>query len=180
MTKFKNLKQGSVLSESQFYKVVKVSGNKVQLETDNGENVVVDDKYVESCLTSAEEVVSQKVINRTEAANLLISNPNVAMTVNFNKQVKESDVLKEVMTQVGSASIKDIEKAVKNGLKKAIQGEERTIVGRHHGEVTDMGRVQFVDMNIEKPKGGFDARMRQVDTRNINWIVLRGTKYTVK
>lgn len=50
MTKFKNLKQGSVLSESQFYKVVKVSGNKVQLETDNGENVVVDDKYVEPCL----------------------------------------------------------------------------------------------------------------------------------
>ena len=41
MTNFKDLKQGSVLSETNYYKVVKVVGSEVQLTTDSGEDVVV-------------------------------------------------------------------------------------------------------------------------------------------
>jgi hypothetical protein len=179
-TKFSNLKKGEVLSESQYYTVEKIQGDKVQLSTDQGESVVLDKGYVESLLTSAEQFSESENITKTDAAAKILSAAGVAMTINFNKQVKEADVTKEVMAAVTGASIKDIEKAVKAGVKKAIQGEERTIVGRHHGDVTDLGRINFIDMKLDRGNSNFDARLRQVDTRTVNWFILRGKKYTVK
>ncbi len=180
MIKFKDLKVGEALSETQYYTVEKIVGDKVQIKNDNQESIVVNKDYLESCLVSATQVSSTKTINKTEAANLFISNPGVAICVNFNKQVKEADVLKEVMEKVSGASIKDIEKEVKKGIKKALEGEERTMIGRHNGDVDDFGRVKFIDMEIAKGSGGYDARIRQVDPRQINSLTIKGVKYTVK
>lgn len=180
MTKFKDLKDGEVLSETQFYKVTKKAGNKVQLVNDLGENIVVDDKYVESCLTSANQFKSTSSVNKTDMANLFISNPGVAMTVNFNKQVKETDVVAELMKAYETSTPSTISSVFKKTVKRALEGEERSMVGRHFGEMSELGRVQFVDMEAPKATSGYDARLRQVDPRTINWLIVKGVKYTVK
>lgn len=178
---YKNLKPGEILSEQQFYKVVKTSGNKVQLKNDNGEDIVVDDKYVESCLTSAVQYKDEKTITMTEAAAQFISHTGVAITVNFNTKVKETDVVKEIMTAYEGSTNKGMETAVKKAVKNAMVGTERTMSGRHYGAMNELGRIQFTDMEAEKTPGKeYDSRLRLVDPRTINWFISRGTKYTVK
>ena len=182
---FKDLKTGECISETQYYKVVKTSGDKVQLENDAGENIVVSRDYVESCLTSGSQFSNTKSINKTEAANLLLNNPNVVMTVNFNKQVKPAEVKKQMHDLYPNKGTMKSESTYKKEvnaiLKTALEGEERTMIGRHSGEINDLGRVQFVDMEVErKSDKGYDNRLRQVDPRSINYIILRGVKYNVK
>lgn len=178
---FKNLKKGEVLSETQFYSVVKVQGEKVQLKNDTGTDIVVDSKYVETCLTSANQYKNEKTVNMTEAAAVFINSTNVAVTVNFNKQVKESDVVAEIMTAYEGSTIKAMETAVKKAVKSALVGTERTMVGRHYGGLNELGRVQFTDMEADKTPGkDYDSRLRLVDPRTINWFISRGTKYNVK
>lgn len=178
---FSKLKAGEVLSEQQFYTVKKVVGNKVQLENDNKENIVVTSDYAESCLTSAIQYKDEKPVSKTEAAQIFLSHSGTAITVNFNKQVKEADVVSEIMTTYQGSTPKDFEKALKKSIKGALEGTERTMVGRHYGELNELGRVQFIDMEEAKASGkDYDSRLRQVDPRSINWFVSRGTKYIVK
>lgn len=181
MTQFKSLKPGTALSEAQFYTVEKIVGDKVQLQTETGGHVVVDKPYVENYLTSADQYSETKTISRTEAAAILLANPGVVMTVCFNKQVKETDVIKEIMTAYEGATPKAMETAVKKAVKKALTGEERVMVGRHFGELNDLGRINFIDMEVPKEAGkAYDTRIRQMDPRTINWMICRGTKYVVK
>lgn len=170
MDKFKGLKKGEVLSETQYYVVEEIKGNKVQLKNDIGENVVVDGDYVNKLLTSANQYTTEKKVSRTEIANLFINNPLIAMTVNYNKQLDVNDVIDDLVRSTSKTEIKNL-----------LKGEERTMIGRHFGELTDLGRIQFVDMQVERDKSkGYDNRLRQVDPRTINYLILKGTKYTVK
>lgn len=181
MTEFKKLKPGEVLSETQYYKVQKIAGNKVQLKNDFGEDIVVDSNYVDKCLTSAEQAPKETFVNKTEAANLLLANPYVVMTACYKKQVKEADVVKQILDAYAGSTPKSIEAVIKQAVKAGLQGEERVIVGRHMGTQDDFGRVNFVDMNLDKGvKPDYDARLRLVDPRTLNWLILRGTKYIVK
>lgn len=178
---FPKLRQGEVLSEQQFYTVKKIVGNKVQLENDNKENIVVTSDYAESCLISAAQFKEEKAVTKTEAASIFLSQAGTAITVNFNKQVKEADVVKDIMTTYESSTPKVFETAVKKAVKDALVGTERTMVGRHYGELNELGRVQFIDMEEQKAAGkDYDSRLRQVDPRSINWFISRGVKYTVK
>ena|SRR3990167_11301498 len=171
----------NVLSETQYYQVVKKSGDKVQLVNDSGENIIVDKNYVENCLTSANQFTEEKTVTKTEAANIFLSNPNVAMTVNFNKQVKDTEVVKEIMEAYEGSSVKTMESAIKKAVKRALEGEERTMIGRHSSSQDEYGRVHFVDMSVTKDVSkSYDVRQRLVDTRTLNWLVVNGIKYTVK
>lgn len=181
VTKFSKLKPGDICSETQYYTVVKTSGDKVQIKNDNGTDIVVDRGYVESCLKSANQFTSEKNVNMTEAAAIFLNSSRMAITVNFNKQVKEADVVKEIMEAYASSTPKEIEAKVKKSVKSALTGVERTIVGRHYGELNDLGRVQFVDMETERTSGkDYDTRLRLVDPRTINFMIVNGIKYTIK
>lgn len=182
MVNFKNLKKGDVLSETQFYTVEKLTSEKVQFKTDNNTPVVLDKGYVESLLVSADQFDSVEKVTRTELAELLVKSSMVAITVNFNKQVDAKDVLAEILDAHKNTAPKDVEKEFKKAIKKALEGEERTIVGRHGGHVNEFGRLSFVDMQIERnlAKPEYDNRLRQVDPRTVNWLILRGVKYQVK
>jgi hypothetical protein len=185
MVKFDQLKQGEKLSESQFYTVAKVGKEKVMVENDKGEPIVLDKKYVESCLVSSCQYSEEKTITRTEAAALFIASTNTAMTVNFNTQVKEKEA-KEAMYEMypnkgKMISEADFKKKIDATIKSIITGDERTMVGRHYGSVNDFGRVNFIDMEIKADSSkDFDSRMRQVDPRSINWMIIKGIKYKVK
>ncbi len=181
MTKFKDLKLNEKLSESQMYTVVKIVGNEVQLKNDREENIVVDKNYVETCLTSASQFTDTKEVSRTEIIDILLKNPNIVMTVNFNKQIKEADVRKEIYELYPNKGGKllsesEFKKNVNSILKKALEGEPRVMEGFHYSEVNSFGRLSFIDMNIDKSL----SRIRQVDPRTVNEIILKGTKYIVK
>jgi len=175
-TDFKTLKVGEKLSETQYYSVVKIAGDKVQLVNGVGQNVVVDKNYVEDCLTSAQQFENTTKLSKTELTKLFLENPNVAFTVSFNKQVKETDVTKEIMDSYASSTPKELETAVKKAVKRALNGEERVLTGYHSGTQDEFGRVTAIDMNITDGS----HPMRLVDPRNLNYLILKGTKYIVK
>jgi len=132
-------------------------------------------------LSSAHDFAKEEKITKTELANIFISSSRVAMTVCFYKQVKETDVVKEISDAVASAKIAEIEKAIKKGVKKAIIGEERVMKGRHYGSMDEFGRINFVDMEIPKDTTkSYDVRMRLVDPRTISYLVVNNIKYSVK
>jgi len=66
-------------------------------------------------------------------------------------------------------------------LKTALEGEERTMVGRHYGSQDEFGRIKFIDMDAKlDPAKDYDTRQRLVDPRTLNWLILKGVKYIVK
>jgi len=174
-TNFKTLKVGEKLSETQYYKVIKIAGDKVQLKNGIDQDIVVDKAYVEDCLTSAEQYTKEESINKTELTKLFLDNHSVAFTVSFNKQVKEADVTKEIMSAYEGSTPKTIEAAIKKAVKRGINGEERILTGYHNGTLDDFGRVQVVDMNVTE-----GSPNRLVDPRTLNYLILKGVKYNVK
>lgn len=184
MTKFSNLKPGEVLSETQFYTVAKKKGDKVQLTTDEGSNIVVDRNYAEKMLSSAGQYNETKKLTRTELTQIVLNSPRIAMTVNFNKKVKETDVKKALYNLYPNkgkiTSQKDYEKQVRQALD--LKGEERTMKGRHYGSVDANGRLHFIDMALgtKDVKNNVDSRQRLVDPRTLNWAIIDGIKYEVK
>lgn len=181
---FKNLKVGEVLSETQFYKVEKVVGSQVQLKTDSGESIIVDNKYVDDLLNSGVQFTKTEKITRTELVEKFLTNARVAMTVNFNKQVKPEDIKQQLVALYPNKGGKLMSEAeFKKAVAKAIdlKGDERTMIGRHYGVQDSNGRVHFIDMQIDKdPSKAYDARQRLVDPRTINYVVVSGVKYEVK
>ena len=175
------IKVGQKLSETQFYSIVKIVGDKVQLINDGGENIVVDKNYIDKCLNSSDNFTEEVKLNKTEMAEMFISNSRVLMTVCFFKQFKEGDVSNEILEAIKDAKISEIEKAVKKGVKKAIVGEERVMIGRHYGSVDEFGRIHFVDMEIERDATkSYDNRMRLVDPRTIKSLIVNNVKFILK
>lgn len=181
MADFKKLVAGEVLSETQFYVVDLVKGDKVRLITDSGEPVVLDEKYVTEFLNSAAQFDKEEKISRTEMTNKLLSHPRTAMTLSFNKQVKEADIVKEIISAYEGSTPKDFTTALKKSVKKGMSGEERIMTGRHYGTTDEFGRIQFIDMNADKGTNpAFDGRQRLVDPRTLNWIIVSKVKYLIK
>lgn len=189
MTKFKDLKAGEKLSEVQYYSVKSVDtrAKTAVLITDAGDAIEIDQKYIETNMASSNQFTETKEINRTEAAALFIASPGIVMTVNYNTQVKEKDALaamEAIYPNKGGkmTSEADYKKKAKEILASVIVGKERTMIGRHYGSVNEFGRVSFIDMEITKDaaKADYDSRTRQVDPRTINWMIIKGVKYTVK
>lgn len=181
MAKFKNLKPGEVLSESQYYKVVKTKGDKVQMITDSGENVVLEAKYVDTFLTSASQfTTATKTVTKSELSHIITSKPRSAMTINYNKQVKPEDVVANIMSTYKDTPPAKIEASIKKIVKSTLEGEEHTIVGRHNHTFDAGGRLQFVDMEVEPKTGAYDPRQRLVDLRTLNWAIVDEVKYVVK
>lgn len=172
---------GDVLSESSFYTVgtINPDGSYIMVD-DLGNNIKLSQKYVENILNSAHNFKTTEKINKTIATELVLANANVAMTVCFNKQVDKKDVQANIMSAYSSSTPVEFEKAVKKAVSEALEGEERVIVGRHHGKIDNFGRIKFVDMKLPKAGSeGFDSRMRLVDPRTINWLIVNNVKYLV-
>lgn len=186
MTKFSAITPKTKLSETQFYSVEQIKGDKIQVKNDDGELIVLPSDYVEKCLVASDYVETMKTMTRTDLTNLFLASANVIMKVTYNKKVDEKEVEKAVIALYPNKGGKilseaDFKKQVSALLKSALDGEERTMVGRHYGNQDEFGRVRFIDMEITKdPAKDYDTRQRLVDTRTISCLILRGVKYCVK
>lgn len=177
MSEFKKLVEGEILSESQYYKVEKIAGNKVQLVNGDGNRVVVDNEYVNNSLSSASQHVETKKVTKTELAEVFLQNSRVAMTVMFNKKLDNAKVTDNISTIYSKLSFgmtqADFTKQVKAVVN--LKGDERVMVGRHYGNPDVNGRVSFVDMNVDKGNPN-----RLVDPRTINYLIVNNVKYLIK
>lgn len=185
-----NLKVGSILSETSFFKVKKINTNDITVIDDFDNELTIGRPYVEKILNSADlfELEEKKTI--TELADLFINSPRIAMTVAFYKK----DVAKtkkafeaekqEAISKIQNAKVSDIpsllNNLIENPLSKNIPGELRVMKGRHYGEIDELGRIKFIDMEISKGTSGTDSRVRQVDPRTIQYIIVNNIKYSLK
>lgn len=176
------MQKGNILSESQFYIVdsVKADGSVVVVD-DNNQKIQLSKEYAAKMLMSAHTFAKEEKVNKTELAEIFMANPRVAMTVCFYKQVKEADVTAEIMKAYEGSTIKTMEAAIKKAVKKGLEGEERVMIGRHHGAQDEFGRVNFVDMEIQKDTTKtYDNRFRLVDPRTLQFVIVNNVKFSVK
>lgn len=180
--KYSKIKNGEVFSESQHYVATKITPTHLTLKPDSGDEIEVDKAYAETFLTSGQQVNNpDENISKTQAAELFLANPYVAMTVNFNKKVDREAVEKQIVKAYQNSTPNEFEAAVKEALMIGLEGEERTMVGYHKGNIDNFGRISFIDMQLVRdPRKPYDTRHRLVDPRSINYIILRDTKYIVK
>lgn len=186
MTTFSKVKTTTKLSETQFYSVEKIVGNALLVRNEDNELIELPQKYVEKCLVSSDEVTTTKTMSRTDLVNLFLASSNVILTVTYNKKVDEKEVKKVLHGLYPNKGGKilseaDYQRKINDALKSALEGEERTMVGRHYGTQDEFGRVRFIDMEQTKdPAKDYDTRQRLVDPRTISCLILRGIKYCVK
>lgn len=174
-------KKGMIASETQFYVVDEVKKDVIVLKTDDGEPIEVSKSYAETMLTLSDYTVEEKTVTRTEATDIFVKSTGVALAINFNKQVKEADVVKEITEIYRTSTPVEAELKLKKAVKKSLEGEQRTLRGRHFGSFDPFGRVHVTDMEISHDASAkHDARLRLVDPRTINWLIVRGVKYVVK
>ena len=142
MTKFKELKVGNILGESQYYLVEKIVGNEVQLKSETGDPIVVSKDYVEKFLLSGDQFESTEEMNKTKLAETFILNSRVPMTVAFLKAdtSKAKKAYKEELAAMAETvknnfmakGISAIEEALANPVLDYIPGELRIMRGRHY------------------------------------------------
>lgn len=176
------MNKGTIVSETQFYTVKQNNPGGVVLTTENGQEITVSKDYASTFLTSADDFSKEVKVNRTELVNKIMGSSNTAVTVNFTKQIDKKDIIKKMndLYNGGVSSQKVYEAQVKKNINSFVKGEERTLRGYHNANVDDFGRIQFIDMDIERKAGSFDNRRRLVDPRTVNYAIINGTKYTVK
>lgn len=172
---------GDIYSEISFYKIKEINNDKILVELDNGKVATIGIAYLKNFLISASDFIETKTVTRTEIADIFIKNSRIAMTVCFHKQINKDSIVKEVLEKIQNCTVKSLESEIKKIITKTIDGEIRTIKGRHYGIMNNFGRVDFVDMEIQKDFSlSYDNRFRQVDPRTIEWLIVNGIKYVVK
>jgi len=181
MTNFSKITTKTKCSEFQVYSVEKIKGDQVELKNEAGESIVVDKGYVENCLITADQFTKEEIVNKTRAAEIFAANPEVVMTVSFQKQTKEADVIAEITEAYENSTPKEFATKLKKAVKTGLNGVERTLVGFHKGNSDEFGRISMLDLDIVKDvTKSYDNRIRNVDPRTINFLVVKGVKYTVK
>jgi hypothetical protein len=185
------IEPGSILSETSFYVVKEVQQTKVIVYDDFGHEITLGTRYVEEICTSADHFTTEEKKSMTELAELFINSPRIAMTVSFitkatEKTKKDFEAEKKAkIDEIQNASMKTanalLNDLMENPITNVIPGKLRTMKGRHYGHVDDLGRVNFVDMEIKKdPTKDYDTRSRQVDPRTIQSLIINKVKYTLK
>lgn len=190
-TKNQNFNIGDILSETSFFTVSKVQPNgDITVKDDLNNEVTISKQYAEQILHSANNYSKEEQKTLTELADILISHSRIAMTVCFIKKAtaktkkvfeaeKQAKIAEIQSTTLANAG-KLLEDLIENPISKEIPGETRVIRGRHYGHIDDLGRVHFVDMEIPKTTNEGTERMRQIDPRTIQYIIVNNTKYNLK
>lgn len=183
--------KGTILSETSFYVVKECKGGKVIVNDDFGHEITLSDKYVQEITVCADYYEKEEKKSMTELAEIFINNPRMAMTVAYitkatEKTKKDFDAEKTAkINEIQNASLKTaatlLSDLIENPITKAIPGKLRVMKGRHYGNMDDLGRVHFIDMEIDRDTTkDYDTRSRQVDPRTIQYLVVNKVKYSLK
>ena len=172
----KVLRIGDKWSRVSYGEITGINGRDVQIKNEKGEIWWISEELIEKEFDLAFPHETTEKVSQTALSDILLNNSSIVMTVSFNKKVNEDSAIKLLIN-----STIDTEASAKLFAKIILKGEERIIIGRHYHHVDEFGRVQFIDMELEKDKSkDYDTRLRKVDPRTINWIIINNTKYIKK
>ena len=104
------------------------------------------------------DVINDKLIDRLASAD----------TSNSIKKVTRTEIAEKLITCYNKPFTVCFTK---------VTGEKRTLRGRYLSHEALMGRSQVEDLDID---GDFSKRMRQIDHRSIEWLIVDNVKYEVK
>ena len=170
------LKVGDYLSETQYYKVLKLNSEYIKVENERGLTFDIDPEIIEEGMRSASQYKTEKQVTRTEICEYLASAGNNIFTINFDKQVKAKDCSDEVAQLLANPDNYKTKKSITEFTKNLLTGDNRTLVGYLVNSEPMMGRSTVIDLEVAIDK----HRLRQVDHRSIQWMILKNIKYTVK
>ena len=187
---YKDLKVGHILSENSFFTVKSIEPQGISAVDDQGNTIGIGQTYVEKIMQSGDLYATEEKKTMTELAEIFRTSPRVAMTVAFyKKDQKKSKTafnkeIKQAVERASNAKVSEIEgiilDLVNNPITDVIPGELRVMRGRHYGSINDLGRVAFLDMEEVKKDGDYDNRMKQVDPRTIQYLIVDNIKYSLK
>lgn len=174
---FKKIKQGDYLSETQYYKVVGILPDMIQVENERGFQFGIGHKIVEEGIFSAHQVTEERSVTRTELIEIFSKVGDTVFTVNFNKQ-PTARAINEAIESSNKGKILPI-KDMKKLIKAAFEGEERTLTGYLIKVETGFGRSSVIDLAADRGEStaDWDSRIRQVDHRTLNWLIWKNVKY---
>lgn len=173
------IKEGSFLSEIQYYRVGKINLMGLQVTNERGFSFEVSTLIVEEGMYSADQFDSTLEVTRTELIEVFGQVRNTVFTVCFNKQSTASNI-NEAIESTNKGKILPI-KDMKKLIKDAFKGEERVLIGYLVKTETGFGRSTVIDLEQNRgEKPDWDARLRQVDHRTLNWLIFQNVKYIVK
>lgn len=175
------LKPGDYLSETQYYQVVDSFGGSITVKNERGMKFNVSNSIVEEGMYSAHQYhVDQQVqVSRTELIEIFKNVKDTIFTVCFNKQ-PDADIINTAIEGLNKGRILPISE-MKKAVKEAFKGEQRVLTGYLIATETGFGRSMVIDLALERGDNpNWDARIRQVDHRSLNWLIYKNTKYTVK
>lgn len=178
---FSKIQLGDYLFDIQYYKVVEVKPESIAVINERGFASEIDKDIIEEGMYSASQYEFEKTVSRTEICEILEEAGNYVFTVNFNKQVREKDLRDKLLSVIKDQngellSHAEIEKALKKVSQDAIKGDQRTLIGYLLRVEPKMGRSSVIDLAFPLEHN----RIRLVDHRTINWLIIKNVKYIVK
>jgi hypothetical protein len=169
----KKVKVGSVYSRHSFGTVTDIAGDTFTVQNEKGDSWQIGRTILEKEFSFAEQFDSEETVNRTRAIEVMVENPQTAMTIHYNKapEVADKDGKIGVATALKNGQGAMSDKEWKKLVATQVAGEEREMIGHHFGAFDEHRRLHFV----ESGKGP-----RLVDPRTLNWLIVKRVKYTVK
>ena len=203
----KDMQVGDVFSETSHYIFVKNDGiNNVFKHIESGKEVTLTDNYVVDLLITADQYFKEEEVGKEDKKdgtlgirsifeNISTSDvftvcfrkaakslSNKAYTEAKEKQIKSAlDQLDKVykakkgVTELSKKLLKEIQD---NPILQNQEGESRILKGYKTQFTSRDGRYDCMDM--EYPDGANGTNIRPVNINSIEWLVYKGTKYTVK
>lgn len=165
-----NLKTGDRLSRISYLEVLS-TGRMCNVKNEEGLEWSIDSNILENECYSADQFVETREVNRTELITTLSEVGNAVFTVNFDKLPTADDFLS--LTRDDGNKIRAFDD-MKKDFKK-LKGENRTLVGYLIKTETGFGRSMVIDLDIKESN-----KIRQVDHRTLNWLIVRNIKYVIK
>jgi hypothetical protein len=185
ITDISKIKAGDYLSETQYYRVISVTPDTIEVQNERGLRFKIAPHIVGEGIYTAHQYRREEIVTKTEIATIFHNIDNTVFTVNFNKQMREKDArdaLLGLYANIGGQLIsqQEYEQKVKEIVKSTYQGEERTLVGYKFGVDENLGRSLVIDLEQKYGDKEYDQRIRLVDHRTINWLIYKNVRYVVK
>jgi hypothetical protein len=142
-------------------------------------------KYGATSLENLKKIVFPETkevkCTKSELSGVLLNHPNVTLTVSFQKQVKVSDVYKEIMFSYNNSTPLTFSKSLVESLNKVLNGQERIATGFTTLKKDLSGRIYFTETTVElDKKSNSDNRMILISLNNLNWVKIDDTTYKLK
>jgi hypothetical protein len=184
MTKIStNLKEGEKLARLSYLTVVKKTGNIITVKNEQDFKWDISIDILDNECTSATQFFALVKVSQSEMIEKLMEAGHNVFTANFNKKPDKKLALKKLqelypnkgIKGVGIAKRDDFNYSVKKILDSVFDGEERIITCRINSIDKLRGRVTVIDLETSD-----EHKLRQIDPRTLNWLIIKGIKYEIK